>query len=73
MSDTDAGPCDHCGGDIGERGWMKPTGETMRLTDDGPDLPVHRFYCSEACAAVGAEPSEEIPAANSSDVAGPVR
>lgn len=44
------GPCDHCGGDIGALGWMKPTGETLALEVDGPRYPVYRFFCSQRCS-----------------------
>src|SRR5690606_4768755 len=43
------GPCDGCGGGIGERGWMKPIGRACRLSEDGPELPVYEFYCSQEC------------------------
>jgi hypothetical protein len=39
--------CDKCGGPVGVRGWMVPTGETLRLTEDGVDLPVVRIHCHE--------------------------
>lgn len=45
MPDRDdaLGPCDHCGGEVGSRGWMIATG----MSDD--DTPVVEVACSETC------------------------
>jgi hypothetical protein len=49
MADEPMGDCDFCQQPLGERGWMVPAGETLRLEEDGPLLPVYKFYCSEIC------------------------
>jgi hypothetical protein len=48
-TESDLGACDTCGGELGARGFMKPSGETLRLSEDGPELPVYRFFCSQTC------------------------
>lgn len=46
----DLGTCDGCGAEIGSSGVMRPAGYDLTLGDDGPALPVWRFYCSHRCA-----------------------